>query len=418
MLIFADDLSGAIDCGIACANAGLSTSVSLGPPSSELEIDVLSVDADTRSLSAFAAAERLRQLVQVHAADPAVLLFKKIDSTLRGHLGPELGALLEVRRAVIEGTVAVMAPAFPIYGRTTVDGMHYVHGRPLHETEMWKSQKMTGEAYIPRMLEASGLSCVPLNLAMVRNSRTAFVEAVGKAAESGDVLVCDAETDSDLLAIAEAASVLGNRAVWVGSAGLVHQLPKARGLGVRAKDRAPHLPEPAGSILFVIGSTSDATKQQAVTLLSSSDIHGIVVPPEVLLAGSEGPDWSAFTSELSEAVEQKEDVILLCGNEPGVDVADRPKLSIALAEMTAVVHARVGALVVSGGETARSVLDRWGITVLELHGELEKGVAVSTTVIAKTLPLTVVTKDGDLGKPHTLLRCRERLTNASAKQLR
>jgi D-threonate/D-erythronate kinase len=418
VLIFADDLSEAIDCGIACVNAGLSTSVSLGLPSNGLMIDVLAVDADTRSLSASAAAERLRQLVQAHAADPAVLLFKKIDSTLRGHLGAELGAVLEMRRAVIADTVAVMAPAFPIYGRTTVNGMHYVHGRPLHETEMWKSQKMTGEAYIPRMLEGSGLTCAHLNLAMVRSRRSAFVDAVGKAAETGDVLVCDAETDSDLLAIAEAATVLGNRAVWAGSAGLLHQLPKARGLGVRAKDKAPHFPEPAGSILFVIGSTSDATKHQAVTLLSSSDIHGIVVPPEVLLAGSEGPDWSAFTSELSEAVEQKEDVILLCGTEPPVDGVDRPKLSLALAEMTAVLQGRIGALVVSGGETARSVLDRWGITALQLRGELERGVPVSTTVMAKTLPLTVVTKDGDLGKPDTLLRCRERLTNASAKQLR
>jgi uncharacterized protein YgbK (DUF1537 family) len=418
VLIFADDLSGAIDCSIACVDAGLTTSVSLGLSSNGLMTDVSSVDADTRSLPASGAAERLRQLVQAHAADPAVLVFKKIDSTLRGHLGPEIGAFLEVRRAVIEDTVAVMAPAFPIYGRTTVDGMHYVHGRPLHETEMWKSQKMTGEAYIPRMLEASGLTCAHLNLAMVRNSRTAFVDALGKAAETGDVLVCDAETDNDLLAIAEAATALGNRAVWVGSAGLVHPLLKARGLGVRAKDKAPHFPEPAGSILVVIGSTSDATKQQAVTLLSSSDIHGIVVPPEVLLAGSEGPDWSAFTSELSEAVEQKEDVILLCGTEPTVDVADRPKLLLALAEMTAVLHARVGALVVSGGETARRVLDRWGITALQLHGEVERGVRIFTTVIATTLPLTVVIKDGDLGKPPTLLRCRERLTNASAKQLR
>jgi 4-hydroxythreonine-4-phosphate dehydrogenase len=372
-------------------------------------IDVLSVDADTRSLSASAGAERLRQLVQVHAADPAVLSFKKIDSTLRGHLGPELGAFLEVRRNIVKGTVAVMAPAFPIYGRTTVDGMHYVHGRPLHETEMWRSQKMTGEAYIPRMMEDSGLTCRHLNLATVRSHRTVFVDAVDKAAEAGDVLVCDAETDSDLLAIAEAATALGNRAVWVGSAGLVHQLPKASGLGVTVKEVAPHFPEPAGSILFVIGSTSDATKQQAVTLLSSSDIHGIVVPPEVLLAGSEGPDWSAFTSELCQAVEQKEDVILLCGTERRVDIADRPKLSLALAEMTAVLHGRVGALVVSGGKTARMVLDRWGITALQLHGELERRVPVSTTVIAKAVPLTVITKDGDIGKSHTLLRCRERL---------
>src|SRR5258708_24823 len=108
VLIFADDLSGAADCGIACVNAGLSTIVSLGLPSNGLKVDVLSVDADTRSLSVSAAVERMRDLVRVHAADPALLLFKKIDSTLRGHLGPELAAVLETRRAVVKRAVAVM----------------------------------------------------------------------------------------------------------------------------------------------------------------------------------------------------------------------------------------------------------------------------------------------------------------------
>jgi uncharacterized protein YgbK (DUF1537 family) len=409
VLVFADDLSGAVDCGVACVNSGLSTSVSLGQSSNVPMTDVLSVDADTRSLSASAAAERMRRLTGIHGADPALLLFKRVDSNLRGHPGTELGAVLEVRRTVVENTVAVMAPAFPMYGRTTVDGIQYVHGRALHETEMWKSQKMIGEAYIPRMLEGSGLTCTHLNLAVVRSRRVVFVAAVDRAAEAGDVVVCDAETDSDLRAIAEAATALGSRAVWAGSAGLMHQLPKATGLGVNAKEAGPYFPERVGSVLFVIGSTSNTTKQQAVNLLSSSDIHGIVVPPEVLRRGSQGPDWSAFTAELIDAVEQKEDVILLGGTEPGVEAADRPELLLALAEMTAVLHGRVGGLVVSGGETARRVLDRWGVTTLQLHGELERGVPVSTTIVRNTHPLTVVTKDGDLGKPYTLLHCRERL---------
>ena len=407
VLIFADDLSGAADCGIACVNAGLNTIISLGISSNGIMTDVLSVDADTRSLSASAAAERMWHLVQAYAEDPALLLFKKIDSTLRGHLGPELAAVLEARRAVVKGTVAVMAPAFPVNGRTTVSGMHYVHGRPLHETEMWKNQKMTGEAYIPQMFEGSGLNCISLDIATVRSFRPAFIRAVGKAAEIGDVLVCDAETDDDLLAVAEAATNLGNRVVWVGSAGLAHQLPKATGLAVRAEEGFTDLPHTSGSILFVIGSTSGTTKQQAATLLSSSEIRRIVVPAEVLLAGPEGPDWSAFTSELYEAVEEGEDVILLCSPEPKVDLADRPRLSLALAEMTAALHGRVGALVASGGETARKVLDRWGVATLHLHGELERGVPISSTVIDGTRPLTVITKAGDFGQQYTLLHCRE-----------
>ena len=119
VLILADDLSGAADCGIACVNAGISTLVSLGLPSNGVAVDVLSVDADTRGLNAGDAAERMQDLVQTHADDPSILLFKKIDSTLRGHLGPELVAVLKARRAVVPGTVAIFAPASGSNSRKT-----------------------------------------------------------------------------------------------------------------------------------------------------------------------------------------------------------------------------------------------------------------------------------------------------------
>jgi uncharacterized protein YgbK (DUF1537 family) len=407
ILILADDLSGAADCGIACVNAGISTLVSLGLPHHGVSTDVLSVDADTRGLSSRDAADRMHHLVRTHAQDPSTLLFKKIDSTLRGHLGPELVAVLEARRSVMPGAVAIFAPAFPSNGRTTKDGMHYVHDQPLHETEMWNNEGMIGEALIPTMLASSGLRYALLNLDVVRSADPAFDAAVFKAAASADVLVCDALTDDDLLAIARAATALGDRAVWVGSAGLAHQLPRAVGIGTRPEEIFPHLPNTSGPILFVIGSASRTTKQQAANLLSSSDIHGIVVPPEVLLEGPEGPDWNDFTAELRDAVAQGEDVILLCGGEPRIEAAGRPRLALALAEMTAALHGQVGALVASGGETARKVLDRWAVSTLLLHGELERGVPVSSTIVDRNRPLTVITKAGDFGQPYTLVHCRE-----------
>jgi 4-hydroxythreonine-4-phosphate dehydrogenase len=75
--------------------------------------------------------------------------------------------------------------------------------------------------------------------------------------------------------------------------------------------------------------------------------------------------------------------------------------------MTATLHGQVGALVASGGETARKVLDRWAVSTLLLHGELERGVPVSSTTVDRNRPLTVITKAGDFGQPYTLVHCRE-----------
>ena len=405
VLILADDLSGAADCGIACVRAGLTAIVLLDSPLGEMTVDVVAIDADTRGLSAVAAAQRMGQLVCAHASDPELLVFKKIDSTLRGHLGPELAAVLEARRIVVPNSVAIMAPALPAHGRTTVGGFHFVHGRPLHETDTWRSERATGEAHILRMLQDSGLYCLHMDLATVRSSGASSCRAMAEAARTADVIVCDATTDDDLRAIAEAAASLQGRAVWVGSAGLAHQLPKATGLVMSEAREAGRPPETAGSVLFVIGSASRTTREQVAALLSSSAIHGIVVPPQVLLDGQGTSEWGAFAGELGEAVDLGEDVLLACGAQPEVAPADRPRLTKALGEMAATLRGRVGVLVASGGETARKVLDRWGVLTLQLHGELEKGIPLSSTVVDGDRPLSVITKAGDFGQIDTLLHC-------------
>lgn len=408
VLIIADDLSGAADCGIACVHAGLNATVSLGS-TNHTDVDVLSIDAHTRVLHPRAAAERIHELVCQYASDPSILLFKKIDSTLRGHLGAELAAALDARRRTVPNSIAIMAPAFPANGRTTVRGMHYVHGVPLHETEMWKREDARGEANIAAMMEGSGLRCNLLDLAVVRESRSSLHTIMERIAETADVLICDSETVSDLSAVASAVSACGNRALWVGSAGLAQHISGSA--EPQTEDAAEvALPQTSGTVLFVIGSASRRTKHQAAILLSSAAVRGIVVPPEVLLAGSTYPEWTAFTRELNDAVAQGDDVILLCGSEPEVQLELRPKLSEALGEITAGLRGKVGALVASGGETARKVLDGWGVLEMKLHGELEKGVPISTTKINGSRPLTIITKAGDFGQPYTLLHCRAWLT--------
>src|SRR5271154_2632464 len=129
MLVIADDLSGAADCGIACAGHGLNTVVVLGDTAGEIDTDVLSVDGNTRHLDSTKAAAETARLVRRYIHDEGQLLFKKLDSTLRGNVAAELAAALGARRGVAlnsEHIVAVLAPAFPANGRTTSSGRQLV----------------------------------------------------------------------------------------------------------------------------------------------------------------------------------------------------------------------------------------------------------------------------------------------------
>jgi D-threonate/D-erythronate kinase len=408
MLILADDLSGAADCGVAGVDAGLKTVVALNDISEIAGAEVLCLDADTRRMVPEAAAHEVDRLVRKYASNVELLLFKKIDSTLRGNVSVELAAALDAHHSLHAGAgaVAILAPAFPAIGRTTVNGLQLVHGQPLHEMDIWRLQGMMGRSYIPDMLNSAGLKSVLLQLDVIRSADRALADAMTLSANQADVLVCDAETDADLHAIASASMQLGRKAIWVGSAGLAYHLPHAVGLGKASGVAESALPPLSAPIVFVIGSLSSNSNKQVQVLTASSQILRISVPPEVLLAGAERASWQEYQRKIERAIEMNLDVVLGPGPAPQVELSQRPLLSASLARMTTSVSGRIGALIASGGETARMVLQNWGVSALRLIGELERGIPVSITENwSRQLP--VITKAGDFGKPEALLNCRQ-----------
>ena len=114
------------------------------------------------------------------------LLFKKVDSTLRGNVAAELAAALRTRRALISPPARVgivFAPAFPALGRTTVNGRQLVYGQPLRETELWSSERARPHAEIAQMLGEAGLTCAMIDLALVRGEMSALRKRDGSQGE-------------------------------------------------------------------------------------------------------------------------------------------------------------------------------------------------------------------------------------------
>jgi uncharacterized protein YgbK (DUF1537 family) len=406
MLIIADDLSGAADCGVVCVSHGLSTVVSLGNIEDEVDSDVLSIDGDTRYLEPEKAAEETAALIRRFAGDH--LLFRKLDSTLRGNVASELAATLEVRRQLTgERVVVVLAPAFPAHGRTTRNGQQLFHGKPLEETESWQREQRSAQSHLPAILQTSRLQSVLLDLTAVRSGTDALRAAMMRLARVADVLICDAESDQDLRAVAEASMSLGRNTVWAGSAGLAYHLPWAAGL-TRLPVQVPEPPPIDGPILFVIGSLSGVSREQVRVLTASSGVAGISIAPQVLLAGKCSPQWREYELALRNALAAGKDVVITPGSELQMESEKGYLLCAALAQMVATCADRIGALVASGGESARAVLQVLGITRLRLMGEIETGLPCSMTEGWKrTLP--VLTKAGGFGTPQTLLHCQQLL---------
>jgi len=407
MLIIADDLSGAADCAVACIGHGLRATVVLGDADGDAHAHVLAVDADTRRRATQEAAAEVARLLKKHGGD-SQLLYKKIDSTLRGPIAAELAAALETLRLLHGGkerVVAVLAPAFPGTGRTTIDGRQLLHGNPLEETSIAKTGEIAVNSDIASLLREAHLRPELIALALVRGDRENLHSTMKARALNADVLVCDAETDEDLRAIAEASMILGRGTIWAGSAGLARFLPRAAGLvgdpfPLRIQATAAH---PA---LYVVGSGSPSSREQAEKLAAESDTMAIRVRPSILLAGTDSAAWREYESELGAALKHGKDVVVLLEAGDELDRRIGVQLTTALGELVRPFSESVGALVSTGGETARAIFDAWGIQRLQVAGEVETGLPFSiTSGWHRELP--VLTKAGAFGDAQTFLRCRE-----------
>lgn len=406
ILIIADDLSGAADCGMACAGSGLHTVVMLGSSVNVVDADVLSVDADTRGLDPKRAVWETAMLMRRYMSSREQVVFKKLDSTLRGNVGAELAAVLTTQRSATSEQghiVAVLAPAFPANGRTTRHGKQLLNGKPLEEMEIWRREGKEGNSYIPAMLEQAGMRSAVLPLETIRSSNGDLHKEMTRLAEGLDVLVCDAETDADLQAIAKATVALGHGTVWAGSAGLAYHLPDAIALS-STTSAASDQPLASGPTLFVVGSSAAVSREQVKTLNSSSDVITITIPPGDLLAGMQ--QRREHELRLTEAFTSKRDIVVMLGTEDKLKIDAGRLLSSALAQMIMPHYGKAGALVVTGGETARLVLQTWGVTGLRLVKELEPGLPFSITE-NWTRRLPVITKAGDFGNPQTLAHCQQ-----------
>jgi len=100
--IVADDLTGALDAAAPFARRGLATRVACLagalPAALSEPADVVAVNTASRHLSADVAAAAVTAAGREIAAAAPDILFKKIDSTLRGQAVPETVALMEASR--------------------------------------------------------------------------------------------------------------------------------------------------------------------------------------------------------------------------------------------------------------------------------------------------------------------------------
>ncbi|MEU3937941.1 four-carbon acid sugar kinase family protein [Streptomyces sp. NPDC029044] len=372
--ILADDLTSAGDGAAPFRQAGHEARILLttteGVP--RHAVGVSAVDLGSRSLDEEAAAALTWRAARLFA--DSELLFKTVDSTLRGHVAAEVRAAWAGSRK----RAVVIAPAFPAEGRVTVEGVQYVGGVPVHESDYARDPV--------HPVRCSDLATLFPEAALVQPDRAAELPEL---IDDGRLIVYSASEDGDLDRLVAAVPRL-DEVLWVGSPGLAAALARRC---ARATDSAasPPAPPPVRRPLIVVGSTNPATRRQLAALHTRADVQGVTVgvdpaPAVEALRGLTAPVLTVRTPDERHTPQSAQ-----------VFASSQAAVVRVLAE-----DHTVDALVITGGETATTVLQPLGATGIDLLDEPEPGVVRGS--LTGPLPLPVLIKAGGFGDDALLLR--------------
>ncbi|MGF3057162.1 four-carbon acid sugar kinase family protein [Microbacterium sp. YY-01] len=323
------------------------------------------------------------------------------DSTLRGHV------FAETEVFATSNDVVVFLPAFPQGGRTTIDGMHYVHldGKniPAHDSEYADDPVFPFDSgYLPEYVAArSSRPTQTVPLAQVRSG--ALRNVLGSVAP-GTVVLPDAETDDDIRLAADAI-----RQAWEAGASVVVRSasPLAAAIaGVESSGLLPHpVTEASAATLLVCGShTEGATRQlnqaalqwgEAVTVNTEAALADTRVEAQRLteLLTTQLTD-SGYAAVASDRHRRAEHNTL----EHGERVMD------TLTRVVAEVRNSVATVVSKGGITSADVA-RIGLGADRAHvrGQVLTGVSVWDLATPEGTAITYVVVPGNVGDPATIV---------------
>lgn len=359
--IITDDFTSALD-GTGCfAGLGWDTTVLLAPDE-HAAASVVSLDTDTRE----AMRDSGRQLIadaalQWRDADTLVLQF---DSTLRGHVAHDCLTVMVAsgRRKLL------IAPAFPSAGRTTVNGSVLLDGVPVHQTAFAADPSLPVlQSHIPALFSEWNTE-----VQIARDAAHAR-----ELLEHCDVVVVDARTEVELDQIAADFASMP-QLVLAGSTGLLRALARTLPL----PDNTPASPPaglhcglaglpPVSQPCLVVGSMNPAARRQLARVRGQQRIRVLATEDDRLASEKlRRQSMQQLVQRAAQLMQQQ--------------LAD--------------------GLVVTGGETARRIVDQLPDVSLRVLAEVMPGVPLAE-VRSSACVFPMITKAGGFGDDQALSDC-------------
>ena len=418
--IIADDLTGANDTALQFKLNGADTNILLNENVSEIQEHIpqaWAISTESRNGTPACAFDKVKKAIELFTdkINPD-FFYKKIDSTVRGNIAVEVISALEA----LDWDAAVIMPAFPSEGRTTVGGYQLLNGTPIERTEMAADpHSPITESHLPSMMKHQlgenlenlvGL----IELKTVLDGAGPILRKINELIEDGKrIIIVDSVSDTDIKQTVLAVQKSEYKILPVGNAAAAKVLsniwfPNENGIDRNIK--VPKMPK-----FIVSGSATHITADQIKALekncIYSEKSKIYELDMDTIMLGVQDEFVDRIVQDLSNTGIVLVHTSNLFKNFNGFDSAsinvELTKSGLAnmitdyLAELTSAVLSKICAILITlGGETSYKCCDALGVCQLSLVDEVLPAIALSKNVDSTQY---IVTKSGNLGKETTIM---------------
>lgn len=411
--VVADDITGSNDIGVMLAKNGFRVTVlSLEDkpvPADLADVDALVINTGSRLDAAPLAADKSARAAAFLRDNGCEMVYTKTCSVFRGNIGASFDAVQDV----LGVRTSMVVAGFPRNGRTTVDGIHYLNGVPVSETN-FANDPVTPLKY-SRLSDLIGQqSSRPCRvfahdwLDKPEDIRRAHLEEL--KAEAAYVIF-DVRDQADLATVAELIrderNICGASAVCEELPGAWHQVSPVE---------MYHPDANREGVLILAGSLTPQTTRQ-IAEVEKAGVPAYVLNPALLLEEEERAaavkDAVAYAAKV---LAEGKDVLLYAARDTAAvreksaqlgitDVDAGRYISLAFEAIAAQIRRTTGLTryLVAGGETSDSVSRGLRVRTMRIWQEIEPGVPVMTARTSAGDELALVFKSGSFGSDAFLL---------------
>lgn len=416
--IIADDLTGANDTALQFQQKGANTKILLDSgcaPKVKAGTEIWAVSSESRNVSPEEAVSCVEKAITTFTENFSFdHYYKKIDSTLRGHIALETMTVLNI----LDYDAAVIMPAFPQEGRITVGGYHLAKGVPIGRTEMAiDPHSPITESHVPTLLASQLGDQVSdiigtIDLRTVMNGAGPILMRINELVEAGKrLIIADSVSLTDIEQIALAINKCDKKILPTGTAAGAQVFAKYWLAGIEKEGvniSINKLPK-----LIVSGTATQITANQIKKLEQSDDyedINFIALESTEILNGVDDALVERIITNLKSGVTVCVHTSDLVANFDGFSEDSfnaeltrekfASKITDYLAELTQKVIEKISVVLITlGGETSYKCCKAINSSELQLLDEVAPAISICSDINQKW----IITKSGNLGNSNTLI---------------